>query len=84
MSARNLRGRSIVTLSVAERLRTSDDLISNLALSELEFTPDRLPFAVDAGAVSGPVDVWQLRDYLEKAARAANAAICSMRHSPGI
>ena len=48
-----------MTLNVVERLRTSDELDSNLALSgltflevgqELYFTPERLPFAVDEHA----------------------------------
>ncbi|WP_329124698.1 DUF2316 family protein [Streptomyces sp. NBC_01465] len=67
-----------MSLNATERLRTSEELKTNLRLSgltpgeaaaDLHFTPRRLRDALDAS--SDPADVWQLRDYLEHAARDA-------------
>jgi hypothetical protein len=68
-----------MTLDAAARRRTSDELRSNLALSGLtpqqaaavlRFTAPQLRAALDVDAAD-PVDVWQLRDHLEQAARDA-------------
>ncbi len=66
-----------MTLNADERRQTSHELRGNLALSglteqqiadELGYTPGRLGSAL---AVEGadPVDVWQLRDHLDRAVR---------------
>ncbi|MCM2393236.1 DUF2316 family protein [Streptomyces albipurpureus] len=69
-----------MTLNPAERHQTSEELKSNLALSgltsrevatDLHFTPHRLHSTLQADPAADPVDVWQLRDYLEQAARDA-------------
>ncbi len=65
-----------MSLDDTERRRTSDELKSNFALSELTFSevaadlhfpPERLRSALDVGDGVDPVDIWQLRDYLEQA-----------------
>lgn len=67
-----------MSLNDAERRRTSDELKSNFALSgltstevaaDLQFTPKRLQSTLEA--TGDPVDVWELRDYLEHAAKDA-------------
>lgn len=69
-----------MSLNTAERLRTSAELRSNLALSgltadeaaaDLGFEPGRLRGVLDVEPGADPVDVWQLRDYLEHAVRDA-------------
>ncbi|MCM2415947.1 DUF2316 family protein [Streptomyces sp. RKAG290] len=77
-----------MSLNTAERLRTSAELKNNLALSgltlhevaeDLRFTPERLQSTLEAGTTADPVDVWQLRDYLDQALRDAGGqpASCS-------
>ncbi|MEU3733861.1 DUF2316 family protein [Streptomyces sp. NPDC033538] len=65
-----------MTLNAAERHRTSEEFAQNLALTglaphdvaaDLAFTPERLRHTLDVDAASDPVDVWQLRDYLQQA-----------------
>ncbi|MFB7085728.1 DUF2316 family protein [Streptomyces sp. NPDC056296] len=67
-----------MTLNDTERHRTSDELKSNLDLSgltmaevaaDLHFTPQRLRSTLDTDLACDPVDVWQLRDYLDQAVR---------------
>ncbi|MGI8589478.1 MAG: DUF2316 family protein [Nakamurella sp.] len=66
-----------MSLNDTERRRTSDELKSNLELSgltfsevaeDLDFSPERLQSGLDVGDAVDPVDIWQLRDYLEHAA----------------
>jgi hypothetical protein len=66
-----------MTLTAIERRRTSHELGCNLALSglteqyvadELGYTRTRLGSAL-AVAGADPVDVWQLRDHLDRAVR---------------
>ncbi|GAA5062642.1 DUF2316 family protein [Streptomyces similanensis] len=67
-----------MSLNDAERRRTSQELKANLAASglsareaaeDLGFTPGRLRSALDVGPSGDPVDVWELRDYLDQAVR---------------
>ncbi|WP_344499649.1 DUF2316 family protein [Streptomyces enissocaesilis] len=69
-----------MTLNDTERHRTGDELKRNLELSglttrevaaDMHFTPQRLRSALDVDHACSPVDVWQLRDYLEQAVRDA-------------
>jgi hypothetical protein len=64
-------------LTKAEQHRTSEELNGNLALSgltteevaaDLRFTAARLRSVLDVDDAD-PVDVWQLRDFLEQAVR---------------
>jgi hypothetical protein len=64
-----------VSLNDAEQRRTSAELRQNLALtglttaevaSDLDFTAARLQSTLEVDYASDPVDVWQLRDYLEQ------------------
>lgn len=65
-----------MSLNDTERRRTSDELKGNLELSgltlsevaaDLDFPLERLRSALDVGDGVDPVDIWQLRDYLEQA-----------------
>ncbi len=65
-----------MSLNDDELTRTVRELQANLALSgltksevgvDLHVTPDRLDAVLSATQPSDPVDVWQLRDYLEQA-----------------
>lgn len=67
-----------MTLNPTERRRTSEELKRNLAVSgltraeaavDLQFTPERLQSALDVADTADPVDIGQLRDYLEQAVR---------------
>ncbi|QKW25857.1 DUF2316 family protein [Streptomyces seoulensis] len=67
-----------MSLNDAERRRTSQELKANLAASglsareaaeDLGFAPERLRSALDVGPSGDPVDVWELRDYLDQAVR---------------
>jgi len=69
-----------MTLNDAESRRTSGELTTNLGLSglttsevagDLCFTLERLQSALAVADGADPVDVWELRDYLEQAARDA-------------
>ncbi|MCZ4122793.1 DUF2316 family protein [Streptomyces sp. H39-S7] len=65
-----------MTLNATERHRTGEEFAHNLALTglaphdvaaDLAFTPERLRRTLDLDPASDPVDVWQLRDYLQQA-----------------
>ena len=67
-------------LNAEECRRTSDELTRNLSVSgltpaevaaDLEYSPRRLASTLAVDGPSDPVDVWQLRDYLEQAVRDA-------------
>ncbi len=69
-------------LTDAERRRTSTELRTNVALSgrtpqqigtDLGFTPEHLRATLDVDDGANPVDVWHLRDHLERAAQRAGA-----------
>ncbi|MCX5398940.1 DUF2316 family protein [Streptomyces sp. NBC_00102] len=69
-----------MSLNEAERRRTSAELSQNLTLSglteeeaaaDLGVTPDEVRRALDVTERTGPVEVWQLRDYLDQAVRDA-------------
>ena len=69
-----------MSLTTKQQDRTSKELKANLQLSgltgaqvaaDLKFTPSRLQDTLDLTAGSHPVDVWQLRDYLDQAVRDA-------------
>ncbi|WP_371484021.1 DUF2316 family protein [Kitasatospora sp. NBC_00315] len=69
-----------MTLNDTERRRTSRELKADLALSgltpqeaaaDLGFTAQRLLFTLDVSPGADPVDVWQLHDYLVRAAQDA-------------
>ncbi|MEV1019486.1 DUF2316 family protein [Streptomyces sp. NPDC050264] len=72
-----------MTLNPAERHRTSEELLDNLARSGLELhdvaadlgrTRERLRGTLDVDPASDPGDVWQLRDYLRQAVLDAGGA----------
>lgn len=65
-----------MTLNATERHRTAQEFAENLSLTgltphdvaaDLAFTPDQLRHTLDVDPASDPVDVWQLRDYLQQA-----------------
>lgn len=67
-----------MSLSEAERLRTSRELQDNLARSglttaqvaaDLRYSLSRLQATLALFAGNDPADVWQLRDYLEQVVR---------------
>jgi hypothetical protein len=69
-----------MSLNSEEQRRTSAELRQNLefsglsaadAASDLDFTAARLESTLALDYASDPVDVWQLRDYLEQAVRDA-------------
>jgi len=69
-----------MALSTDELGRTRSELRANLILTDLtnaqvatdlDWSPERLVAALQATTASDPVDVWQLRDYLELAIRDA-------------
>ncbi|MEJ3405744.1 DUF2316 family protein [Rathayibacter sp. YIM 133350] len=64
-----------MTLNAEERARTSNELRANLELSgltvdevmaDVQFTPHRLERSLSVAEESDPVDVWELRDYLDR------------------
>jgi hypothetical protein len=69
-----------MSLNPDQLRRTREELRANLertglaeaeVLSDLQWTPERLDAALRSTGSSDPVDVWQLRDYLEMAVRDA-------------
>ncbi|WP_326733729.1 DUF2316 family protein [Streptomyces sp. NBC_01022] len=65
-----------MTLNTVERHRTGEEFAQNVARSglaphdvaaDLAFTSERLRQTLDVDPASDPVDVWQLRDYLQQA-----------------
>ncbi|MDQ2745133.1 MAG: DUF2316 family protein [Chloroflexota bacterium] len=67
-----------MTLNVNELAQTRTELLANLELTglatsavaaDLHFTSDRLDSTLHCRDDCDPVDVWQLRDYLERTVR---------------
>ncbi len=73
-----------MSLNNDELIRTARELQANLVLTgltksevgvDLQLTPDRLAAALSSTEPSDPVDVWQLRDYLEQAVTDAGRTV---------
>ena len=67
-----------MSLTTEQLARTRSEVRTNLSLTglttgqvatDLDWSPERLHAALHSTGTSDPVDIWQLRDYLERAVR---------------